>query len=185
MDRRRTMMNAFRKVLIGMGALAVVALGVELAAPRSVHAVVSALVTVANAPSNPVPTINVAQSPSENVELRAQADHGQTIPFTSLGPDGTPSTSPFEVPDGQVLVITDVDLNPIGAGVGGVNLLVLQDAATGNYREVWLTMGPATLHLSYHAGIIVSSGASLNLINYNGTGTVTRVNLHGYLTPGS
>lgn len=50
-------MNVLRKILVGLGSIVVVALVLTLAAPKTVHAIVSALVTVSNTAANPVPTI--------------------------------------------------------------------------------------------------------------------------------
>jgi hypothetical protein len=179
MDRRRTMMNAFRKVLIGIGALAVVALGVELAAPRRVHAVVSALVTVANTTSNPVPTIDATQSVSQNVALLGVGYAGYPISFSTVNPDGSKSSSAFKVPDGQTLVITDVDFTPDPPmSVGGFLLIGTNDT----YQ--WGATGPATTHFSYRTGIVVGTGNSLSVAEFPGGGRIT-IAVHGYLVPAS
>ena len=53
------MMSVLRRIAMGIGGTAVVAVVIGLAAPKTVHAVVSALVTVTNTTSNPVPTQSV------------------------------------------------------------------------------------------------------------------------------
>lgn len=55
-------MNVLRKILIGLGSIVVVALVLTLAAPKTVRAVVSTLVTVSNTASNPVPTVSTDAS---------------------------------------------------------------------------------------------------------------------------
>lgn len=52
-----TKMNLVRRIVMGLGSLVAVALVLALAAPKTVHALVSALVTVSNTAANPVPTI--------------------------------------------------------------------------------------------------------------------------------
>lgn len=52
-------MNVLRRIAMGIGGTVVIALVIGLAAPKTVHAVVSALVTVANTPANPVPVQSV------------------------------------------------------------------------------------------------------------------------------
>jgi|GEM_PF-6856098 len=52
-------MNVLRRIAMGIGGAVVVALVFSLAAPKTVHAVVSALVTVANTAANPVPVQSV------------------------------------------------------------------------------------------------------------------------------
>src|SRR5487761_260583 len=48
-----------QRIAMGIGGTVVVALVIGLAAPKTVRAVVSTLVTVANTPANPVPTQSV------------------------------------------------------------------------------------------------------------------------------
>jgi hypothetical protein len=67
-------MNVLRKILVGLGSIVVVALVLALAAPKTVRAVVSTLVTVTNTTSQPVPTmavdtrnVNVVNTPNVNV----------------------------------------------------------------------------------------------------------------------
>ena len=62
------MMNVLRRIAMSIGGTAAVALVIGLAAPKTVHAVVSALVTVANTSANPVPTTDVMRSVAQNVE---------------------------------------------------------------------------------------------------------------------
>lgn len=47
-------MNIIRRIVVGFAGVIVVALAIELAAPKAVHALVSTLVTVANPSTNPV-----------------------------------------------------------------------------------------------------------------------------------
>jgi len=55
-------MNVLRRITMGIGGTVVVALVIGLAAPKTVRAVVSTLVTVANTPANPVPNRDVDNS---------------------------------------------------------------------------------------------------------------------------
>ena len=55
-------MNVLRRIAMGIGGTVVVAVVMGLAAPKTVHALVSALVTVANTPANPVPVQEVKES---------------------------------------------------------------------------------------------------------------------------
>jgi hypothetical protein len=52
-------MNVLRRIAMAIGGTVVIALVIGLAAPKTVHAVVSALVTVANTSANPVPVQSV------------------------------------------------------------------------------------------------------------------------------
>ena len=55
-------MKLSKRIGIGLAATIVVAAALQLVAPRAVRAVVSTFVTVANAPSNPVPVANSQNS---------------------------------------------------------------------------------------------------------------------------
>jgi hypothetical protein len=54
--RRNNMADILKKITMGLGSIILAALLLALTAPKTVHAVVSALVTVANTAANPVPT---------------------------------------------------------------------------------------------------------------------------------
>ena len=49
-------MQFTKRLLTGLGAVALAAMLLSLAAPKAVHAIVAALVEVTNTPANPVPT---------------------------------------------------------------------------------------------------------------------------------
>ena len=55
-------MKLLKRIGVGLAATIVVAAALQLAAPKAVRAVVSTFVTVANAPSNPVPVANSQNS---------------------------------------------------------------------------------------------------------------------------
>ena len=94
-------MNVLRRIAMAMGGTVVVALVIGLAAPKTVHAVVSALVTVANTPANPVPAQEVKESRANFVTLSFNGSG-----YDEILPDG--SKSVFAIPTGQQFVITDV-----------------------------------------------------------------------------
>jgi hypothetical protein len=49
-------MKTFKRFLMGLGTVLLLAVSLQLFAPKAVHAIVSTLVTVANTSANPVPT---------------------------------------------------------------------------------------------------------------------------------
>lgn len=110
-------MNVLRKILVGLGSLVAVALVLALAAPKTVHAIVSTLVTVVNTPANPVPVTLSTNGglPLHNMVLLEcisstlnSAGTATCANFNQINPDGSTSHSPFAIPSGQTLVITDV-----------------------------------------------------------------------------
>jgi hypothetical protein len=179
-------MTFLKRFVMGIGGIAMLAALLQLATPKAVHAVVSALVTVANTTSNPVPTIGPSDALSQNVELYGNAypypDPGESVYLRN--PDGTGASTPFVVPDGQTLVITDVDFDSLSASATTENLLELRLSSTGKIRTFWMLIGP-TQHRSFRSGIIIPSGNSLTFNNVQGSGTPVYMVLHGYIAPAS
>lgn len=93
-------MNVLRRIAMGIGGTVVIALVIGLAAPKTVHALVSALVTVANTSSNPVPVSNVNEPALEAYQDFCRAD-------LSVGTGCNFQT----VPAGKRLVIQDADIS--------------------------------------------------------------------------
>src|SRR5690348_9928644 len=98
----KTMKEWLYRAGIGIAGVVLVALVMALIAPKTVHAVVSALVTVANTATNPVPTQAVKESRANFVTLSFNGSGG----YDEVLPDG--SKSAFAIPTGQQFVITDV-----------------------------------------------------------------------------
>ena len=174
-------MKFLKRINSGTAAVIVLAAVLQLATPRAVHSVVSALVTVANTSANPVPTIGMPQAPSQIVELAAIVSPGLTQPVFALDPShgiDSPYVQ-YVVPDGQVLVITGVEFDPSG-GSHDIQLVL-----GGGFflRERWSVVATgATTQLTFPTGIVLPSGAapefqSSGLIGSGNTFTV----LHGYL----
>ena len=104
-------MNVLRRIAMGIGGTVVVALVFSLAAPKTVHALVSALVTVANTTANPVPTTDVMRSVAQNVELHCQSSLNGAPSCIVIPPTGQIGPEPeYVVPSGSNLVITDVEI---------------------------------------------------------------------------
>lgn len=104
-------MNVVRKIVVGIAGVVVVALALELVAPKAVHAVVSTLVTVSNTTAQPVPTmavdtrnVNVVNTPNVNVN---------SLPAVQLS--GTPSVniaSPLSIGGNVSATIANTSANP-------------------------------------------------------------------------
>lgn len=101
------MLNLLRRVLIGIGAAALVAMGLELVVPRAANAVVSALVTVANTTANPVPVQAADNRARLAIVLNSFVDLPSGVPDADSPFDGPPGGA-FTVPAGQRLVIETV-----------------------------------------------------------------------------
>lgn len=95
-------MKVLRRIVMGIGGIVVLALGIALAAPKTVHAVVSTFVTVANTSSNPV--------------LTQSLDNPALQPFQATGTCnsvGQPCSASdfFMVPAGMTAVVEDASGN--------------------------------------------------------------------------
>jgi hypothetical protein len=89
--------NVLRKVLVGLGSIVAVALVLTLAAPKTVRAIVSTLVTVSNTASNPVPTVSTDAS-------TAFVEQGNCAAFVS----NQCAASLYTVAAGQIAVIDSI-----------------------------------------------------------------------------
>ncbi len=137
-------MNVLRRIAMVIGGTVVVALVIGLAAPKTVHALVSALVTVTNTAANPVPVDPDGNAANDIVltsvvQLNGTSDFVEQSPFVDLH-----GGSPYVVPNGKRFVIDNVNVH-YGFGPGGhpaVNVaLLLNEGSNGAYRfspPVWL-----------------------------------------------
>jgi hypothetical protein len=117
---RNSMTNIWKKITMGLGGIVLAALLLAVAAPKTVHAVVSTLVTVANTPSNPVYTTDAVNS--ENL-LKVTC----AIPDTSYSGGEVSNTNCYTVPAGQRALIEQVDgicSVPAGGVVANLSLYV-------------------------------------------------------------
>jgi hypothetical protein len=96
-------------------AIALAASVADLVAPKSVRAAVAALVQVTNSTANPVATLNIGASATQNVTLLCNGG----VSCFALGPAGATvaNAPPYVVPSGESLVITDIEIAPPGNGV--------------------------------------------------------------------
>jgi hypothetical protein len=175
-------MNVLRRIAMAIGGTVVVALVLTLAVPRAAHAVFSALVTVTNTSSNPVPTTDVMRSVAQNVELHCQSGvTGQPvcllIPPTGVAGNDTQ----YIVPSGSNLVITDVEIFAPQSG-GPVSFLLLSTTPANPVRiENWIVAGDGATHeFDFPSGIVIPPGATLTSAS-NSSGE-SLVIIRGYLT---
>lgn len=98
-------MNIVRRIVVGLAGIVVVALAMELAAPKAVHALVSTLVTVSNGAGNPVSvTGTVAVSSLPAVQLSG-------TPTVSLN-GNVPVANPLDGSGNPIPLVTQ---NPVSA----------------------------------------------------------------------
>jgi hypothetical protein len=190
-------MKLFKRFLMGLGTVLLLALSLQLVAPKAVHAVVSTLVTVANTSSNPV---LVAQAKANFINL---AFNTTTQGYDQLLPDGT--TAPFNMPAGEKLVITDISWevacqgNPFsgpqcGNSAGDVAILTLGGTSydPGGFYTSQATYASPYVGLFAGASDHFQSGyvtsvlpAPALLFGGEPAEFIFSVNIRGYLVPAS
>ena len=162
-------MKLVKGMLMGIGAIALVASLLNLVAPKAVHGAVAALVDVANTTAAPALTLDISKSASQHVEL-------------SCAPAGCfllSSFLPYVVPAGQNLVVTSVDISTeCCAGNAQLNI------DTGSTGEGWLVPNDTLTHsFQYPSGIVYPAGVTFNSTVVSMNANVAFVFLEGFLTP--
>ena len=180
-------MKRFRKYSLQIAAAAIVAVVLTLAAPRAVHAVTAALVTVTNTASNPVVAQSVNQLTSQNVMLQASADVGSFKTFHQKLTDGT-FPSVFVVPSGQSFVVTGIEIlptlpggfsTPVGGSTDSVEIL---DALSLNVRIQMLVPFGETKHYEYASGLVFTAGQTVLMHSDVSSASLVTIYIFGYLT---
>jgi hypothetical protein len=105
-------MKIFKRFLMGLGTVLLLALSLQLVAPKAVHAVVSTLVTVANTAADPVPVHSVDSQPQlQTFDFLADCDApAQQACTQTLG----------QVPKGMTAVVQDVSADCFSSNINGV-----------------------------------------------------------------
>src|ERR1700722_14169879 len=98
------MKSSAKRIATAVGGIAIAAFLLMLAAPKTAHAIVSTLVTIANTAANPVPTVATDNPARQSVLLEASISlfDGQPNGQASLH---TSTSYSYTVPDGYRLVI--------------------------------------------------------------------------------
>jgi hypothetical protein len=169
-------MKTFKRSLMGLGIVLLVAVSLQLFAPKAVHAIVSTLVTVANSSANPVPTLAV--------------DNPAKTPFfasatckNSAGGDQCSAQNFLAVPAGMTAVVQDVSgYCRVQSGQGALGIPIYTTIGSFNGGAVELSMGPQVPNggslLLYHFGrpvtfYVPSTAAAPDGLNF------TAVTLYG------
>lgn len=126
----------FYRAGAGIAGVLFVASAMTVVAPKTVHALVSALVTVANTSSNPVPVQRVKESAANFISVSTGPANPTT--YNEVLPDGTVGSTPFSIPAGEQFVITDVNWvttcdtsSNCGRSVGDAVVLMLGGSGGG------------------------------------------------------
>lgn len=176
-----------------MGAAIGAVLIVALLAPKAAHAISAALVQVTNTLSNPVISLANHKAASQLVQLADPAGFAITpsLKPTQLAQYNTSTSdtgsTPYVVPAGQSLVITDLDFD-IYNGSGDTGVLVSNGnsppTAFGEYYERFdfYNVTDGVQHVTLASGMVFPAGATVGVVVTGNVSYITAV-LRGYLTP--
>lgn len=175
-------MNIVRRIVVGLAGVIVVALAIELAAPKAVHAIVSTLVTVANTSSNPVPTVAV-DTRSVNVVNAAVPVTGNVNATLT----GTPTVSL----NGNVPVANPLDNNnnpsPLVTQPSARNFFQLEGSCTNSGAVCFvgplLTVTGSVAVVQSFSGFCFGLAAGSN-ITEAGLSTILDGSIISYAAPG-
>jgi hypothetical protein len=142
--RRNNMADVLKKITMGLGSMVLAALLLALTAPKTVHAVVTTLVTVANTAANPVP---VDISADERGSIALVASQQLNAPTTSGIQvfENVSDLSTFIVPAGKRFMIDQVSAQ-VQSQPGGQPLVVMEiNQGNGHLYQAYipLTLIPA------------------------------------------
>ena len=124
------------RFLAGLGAILVLAISLQLFAPNAVHAVVSTLVTVANTGANPVITQAADNHARTAVALQCLAIGNTGNEQTGCALTTGQTSTPFEVPAGQRLVIEYINGTlsiPVGSTPSSVEVAGIYAGSGSGY----------------------------------------------------
>jgi hypothetical protein len=145
-------MKSAKRLLIGVSAFALVAILAAVLAPKTAHAVVSTLVTVANPASQPVFTMGVDNPDQSPLRLR----------FNIVVPQGAASAFdyPAAVPEGKCMVVEYISGScaiPHSSGVG------VADIAFEPPEN-----GPSGSISTYHVYLLPVTRSATNALGFDG-----------------
>jgi hypothetical protein len=195
-----------KRLLMGVGGVALAGiLGVAIA-PRAAHGLVAALVQVTNTTANPVPAVlptHLGTSASDLITIECFAPSAplcKPASFFTVNPDGTEGPT-FVIPGGQALVITDVQWAMSGGVPGDTASLELGTqlgAAVIGVERIQILVAPyfyggaAGVDPTGYAartdqilGGVMTTVVPTAEVGNGSSGVIGLVIIHGYLTAAS
>jgi hypothetical protein len=178
-------MKFAQRLLMAAGAVAIAAILSVALAPRAVHAVVATLVQIV-----PGSTTHVGQNEGQLVALTCSQGQGYCLRQSPSG--GFLSLSPFAVPAGYTLIVTDYNwvynssTCPTPGGLCPGDQLENLSATIGGYFAmveyvVSQSNGGAVGHQHFTSGVAIASGVTVTDSAANSN--VGNSTVYGYLVP--
>jgi hypothetical protein len=172
-------MRFAKRLLMGVGAAALVAILGMAIAPKAAHGVVATLVEVANTPSNPVAMLDVHNSASQIVNLMCPLTLGTCTQLLLSSPG---VSNAFTVPAGRNLVINNIEIS--NGGQGGLTFVLLYvGSPSSTESQIFKFNTPCdgtTAELNLGPGFVLPAGASIGTFTSNAC--TEQLQLRGYLT---
>jgi hypothetical protein len=169
---------------MAVGGVVVAAGLIMLATPNTVHAVAAALVQVTNTASNPVVTQSVGVQAGNLVHLSCAVPlSGISVTCNRVAAD-TSITTNYTVPAGESLVITAMDVWPLGPACPGTYTISLGSPSfAGVFLQLPATDPPQTIHYVYPSGPVIGEGITPTLAASSACdSSLEVVVIFGYLT---
>jgi hypothetical protein len=171
-------MKLLKQALGGLGALTVFAVMVAFIAPKTAHALAAALVQIV-----PGTTTHVGQNESQLISLLCSTGHAYC---RAVDLSGAFSSTPYVVPSGYTLIVTDWEWIGNGGAPQGEfafdSLRNPNDGVFANSGALVTTTGSAPYtHEHYATGVRIGSGVTIeDSLAAVGDGFA---NIQGYLVP--
>jgi len=172
-------MRLMKTALMGIATAVMAALLLTVGVPKTAHAVVAALVQVANTTTAPALTLDVAKSASQHVELVCNSDVVLGLPRNCSALPG--GGEPYVVPAGQNLVVTPIDAFATKATGSSSCFFFVPSVGIAVFRPLVVPNDGLTHVFPYPSGIVFPAGYTFNSTNFTFTGNA-ELFLDGFLT---
>jgi hypothetical protein len=133
--------------------------------PKAAKSVAAALVQVTNTISNPAITQSVPTTAQQMILLKTPyntwINPNNELTLVQVLPDGTFVTTPYVVPAGQKLVVTQVDIAPFAQNGAWIVLRVLWPGGYSSPVENFYLPNTATQDFRLTPGMVFPAGTSV------------------------
>lgn len=133
---------------------------------------------------------HMGQRPSDHVTLESSGGSGDNVEFVRIKADGSKDpVSPWRVPAGKVLVVTDVDwqYNSADPGSRQTFRIFIVNLSSGESERVFESTvmlndsGDGGISEGMTSGFVISSAGGIEVDVSPGGGRINRVIIRGYL----
>jgi hypothetical protein len=162
-------MKFLQRCVMGLGTVLLLAVSLQLFVPKAVHAVVTALVTVANTAANPVPVDTSADGRASIALVSSQQLNAPTISGLQVF-ENVSDLSTFVVPAGKRFMIDQVSAQ-VQSQPGGQPLVIME-----------INQGNGHLYQAYIPLTLIPAATTESQLNLNAYVAMEKVSL--FVDPG-